>query len=292
MKIGFIGAGKVGTAFGKFLMNQGIQVIGYNSRSRKSLENAINYTNTKAFDKEALINVCDVIFITVKDDQIQNVLETSINDFDDLKEKTFIHMSGVHSSKILIKAHEKGADIYALHPLQSVSNIEKAVKDFENTYFSIESIGNKNKHIEKILSSINHYFEIESNKKSVYHMAACVFSNYLTTLMDFGLELTSSIGIDKDQAFEAMLPLINGTIKNIQNNGIEHSLTGPLARGDVKTIKSHLDTYEKMNQEYKDFYQVMGLKTLDYIEKNNVQKTEIIKNMRNILEGSHEKDHN
>jgi predicted short-subunit dehydrogenase-like oxidoreductase (DUF2520 family) len=292
MKIGFIGAGKVGTAFGKFLINHGIQVIGYNSRGKESLENAIQYTNTRAFEKEELINAADVIFITVKDDQIQNVIETSINAFSDLKEKTFIHMSGVHSSKVLIAAHRKGADIYALHPLQSVSNIEKAAKDFEDTYFSMESIGKKNKHIEKILSTVNHYFEIEPDQKSVYHMAACIFSNYLTTLMDFGLELTSSIGIDKDKAFEAMLPLINGTIKNIKNGGIEHSLTGPLARGDVETIKSHLASYKKMNQEYKDFYQVMGLKTLDYIEKNRIQRTETINNMRNILEGSHEKDNN
>src|SRR6056297_767847 len=290
MKVGIIGAGKVGTAFGKFLINHGISVIGYNSRSKKSLEHAINYTKTRAFQKEELINAADVIFITVKDDQIQNVLETSIDTFQDLREKTFIHMSGVHSSKILIKAYEKKADIYALHPLQSVSNIEKAVKDFEKTYFSIESIGSKNKHIKKILSSINHYFEIEPNQKSVYHMSACVFSNYLTTLIDFGLELTSSIGIDKDKAFEAMLPLINSTIKNIQNEGIEHSLTGPLARGDVKTIESHLESYNKVNQEYESFYRVMGIKTLDYIEKNSIQKTEIIKNMRNVLEDSHEKD--
>lgn len=292
MKVGFIGAGKVGTAFGKFLINQGVHVIGYNSRSRKSLENAIQYTHTKALEKVDLINAADVIFITVKDDQIRKVLEESIKNFNTLEGKTFIHMSGVHSSEILMKAFKKGADVYALHPLQSVSIIEKAVKDFENTYFSIETIGSNNKHIEKILSNIDHYFEIKSNHKSVYHMAACVFSNYLTTLMDFGLELTSSIGIDKDQAFEAMLPLINGTIKNIQAKGIDDSLTGPLARGDVETIKTHLKSYEKFNQAYEDFYRIMGLKTIDYIEKNNIQKTEMIENLRSILEGSHEKDHN
>lgn len=292
MKVGFIGGGKVGTAFGKFLINHGIQVIGYNSRSKQSLDNAIQYTDTKPFNKVELIKTADVIFITVKDDQIQKVLEETIKNFDTLKGKTFIHMSGVHSSRVFLKAFKKGADVFALHPLQSVSIIDKAVKDFENTYFSIETMGSKNKHIEKILTYIDNYFEIDSNQKSVYHMAACVFSNYLTTLMDFGLELTSSIGIDKDQAFEAMLPLINGTIKNIQEDGIEHSLTGPLARGDIETIKTHLKSYKDFNQEYEDFYRMMGLKTLDYIEKNNIQKTKMIESLRSVLEGRYEKDHN
>ncbi len=290
MKVGFIGAGKVGTAFGKFLINQGINVIGYNSRSRKSLEKAIEYTSTEGFEKDDLINAADVIFVTVKDDQIQSVLDNSIIDFKILKEKTFIHMSGVHSSKILLKAYDKGADVYALHPLQSVSNIEKAVEDFEETYFSIESIGKKNKNISKILSVIKNHFEIQADQKSVYHMAACVFSNYLTTLMDFGVELMASIGIAEEESFEAMLPLINGTIKNIQKNGSANALTGPIARGDIETIKNHLKSFEDLNQDYEDFYRMMGSKTLDYIEKNNIQETQKIKNMRNILEGSHEKN--
>jgi len=201
-------------------------------------------------------------------------------------------MSGVHSSKILNKAFERGADVYSLHPLQSVSIIEKATNDFEETYFSIETIGEFNDNIITILSFINNYFKIESSQKSIYHMAACIFSNYLTTLMEFGLVLTSSIGIDQNNAFKAMLPLINSTIENIELKGIDKSLTGPLARGDVETIKTHLKSYERMNQEYEDFYRIMGLKTLDYIEKNNIQKTEIIENLRSVLEGSHEKDNN
>jgi len=292
MKVGFIGAGKVGTAFGKFLINQGINVIGYNNRSKAALKNAIKYTHTKEFAKTELINEADVIFITVKDDHIEDVLKESINDFNNLKEKTFIHMSGVHSSKILIEAYKKGADVYALHPLQSVVIIEKAVKDFEETYFSIESIGKKNKNIKTIIEVIEHHFEIESDQKSIYHMAACVFSNYLTTLMDFGIELTTSIGIEQGKAFEAMLPLINGTLKNIQEKGIDQSLTGPLARGDVKTIKTHLKSYEQFNQKYGDFYRLMGLKTLDYIEKNNIQKLDTIENLRSILEENHEKGNN
>jgi len=292
MKVGFIGAGKVGTAFGKFLINKGISVIGYNSRSKESLKKTIQYTQTKEYSKVELIKNADVIFITVSDDTIQDVLESSIESFKRLDQKTFIHMSGAHSSKILIKAFDKGADVYSLHPLQSVSIVEKAVKDFEDTFFSIETIGELNDSIKEILELIKDHFEIDSNQKAVYHMAACVFSNYLTTLMDLGLELTASIGIEKEKAFKAMLPLVNGTLKNIETKGIERSLTGPLARGDVHTIETHLESYEKLNESYEDFYRFMGLKTLDYIEKNDILEADKIQLMKTTLEGNHEKNNN
>lgn len=290
MKIGFIGAGKVGTAFGKFLINKGINVIGYNSRNDESMRKATEYTQTKNYSKKDLVKEADVIFITVNDDNIQNVLEDSISSFKRLDNKTFIHMSGAHSSRLLIKAFNKGADVYSLHPLQSVSVIEKAVKDFDNTYFSVETIGEINENMREILTSIKNHFKIESSQKAIYHMAACVFSNYLATLMDFGLELTSSIGIDEDKAFKAMLPLINGTLKNIEIKGIKNSLTGPLARGDVDTIKKHLKSYERLNKDYEVFYRFLGLKTLNYAEKNNMLKADKFQLMKNILEGNHEKD--
>ncbi len=290
MKIGFIGAGKVGTSFGKFLINKGFNVIGYSSRGSINLDKAIKFTNTKKFNIKELIDKSDLIFITVNDDNIKNVVDNAIEEIDSLKGKIFIHMSGVHSSEILINAYKKGASIYSLHPLQSVSNIENAVKDFENTVFSIETIDNEiNNNIQEILNKLKSYFEIDSDKKAIYHMSACVFSNYLNTLMDFGLELTSSLGISKEFAFDAMRPLINSSLENIKANGIEKSLTGPLSRGDINTVKSHIETFNDNNKNFKEFYEFMGLKTVDYMEKNNLLDEFTIIKLKKVLGGENEK---
>ncbi|MDM8534127.1 DUF2520 domain-containing protein [Clostridiaceae bacterium HSG29] len=285
MKIGFIGAGKVGTSFGKFLINKGFNVVGYSSRGKTNLENTVKFTNTKKFSSVDLINECDLIFLTVNDDSIKSVLDESIMSFEKLVNKTFIHMSGAHSSRLLMNAYEKGAKVYSLHPLQSVSSIENAVKDFSNSVFSIETINEEiDENIQKILDILKSYFKIDSDKKAIYHMAASVFSNYLNTLMDFGLELTSSLDIDKKFAFEAMKPLIYSSLKNIENNGVENSLTGPLSRGDVNTIKTHLKTYEENNKNFEEFYRFMGLRTMDYIEKNGILDETKIDELRNTLE--------
>lgn len=293
MNISFIGAGKVGISFGKFLINNDLNVLGYFDKNIKNLNKALEITKTKKIQKKEMILKSDIIFITVNDDNIENVINDSIKEFKRLDNKTFIHMSGAHSSKLLINAYNKGADIYSLHPLQSVSNIENAILDFENTVFSVETINEElNESICIILNKLKSYFEIESDKKAIYHMAACVFSNYLTTIIDFGLELTSSLGIDKDYAFNAMKPLINSTLKNIEKNGVENSLTGPLSRGDKNTIKTHLETYNNNNEEYKSFYEFMGIRTLDYIKKNNILSEETINDLTKILEENNEKDNN
>jgi predicted short-subunit dehydrogenase-like oxidoreductase (DUF2520 family) len=291
MKIGFIGAGKVGTSFGKFLINKGFNVIGYSSREGANLARAIKFTNTKKFTKEELVRESDLIFITVNDDMIEKVLNEIIINFDNLKGKTFLHMSGAHSSNLLINACKKGARIYSLHPLQSVSDINQAVNDFENTIFSIEVFDNEiNFNVQEILNKLKSYFKIDSDKKAIYHMSACVFSNYLNTLMDFGLELTSSLGISKEFAFNAMQPLIKSSLQNIEKIGIENSLTGPLVRGDVNTIKTHLETFTKDNKSYKEFYEFMGLKTIDYIEKNAILDELKIDELKELLGGKNEKN--
>ncbi|MGM0380047.1 MAG: Rossmann-like and DUF2520 domain-containing protein [Bacillota bacterium] len=293
MKIGFIGAGRVGKIFGKYLINKGFNVLGYSNRSKENLKEAIKYTNTSEFSNSEIIKNCDVIFVTVNDDNIKDALDKSISNLKDLSNKSILHMSGAHSSKLLKNAFDKGAKIYSLHPLQSFSDLDTGVKNLENTYFSIESYDKKiDKRVKSILEKLHSYFEIESSKKDIYHMAACVFSNYLTTLMDFGLELTSSLDIDKKDAFESMKPLIYGTLKNIENQGIEKSLTGPLARGDVDTINKHLDSFNNENKEFESFYKFLGIKTLDYIKKNEILKDKKISDLNRLLEDKNEKNNN
>ena len=53
MKIGIIGAGKVGCSIGKYLTEHGFSVAGYCSKSKKSVEEAATFTNTKAYDSLA-----------------------------------------------------------------------------------------------------------------------------------------------------------------------------------------------------------------------------------------------
>ena len=76
MKIGFIGAGKVGFSFGKYFTMHQLSVSGYYSRNPQSAQNAAEFTQTKKFDTlEAVIYESDILFLTVPDDAIASVWE-------------------------------------------------------------------------------------------------------------------------------------------------------------------------------------------------------------------------
>ncbi len=285
MNIGFIGAGKVGTAFGKYLANNHFSVKGYYSRSKKSAERAADFTDSNAYcNINDLTQHSDIIFITTNDDEISRVCKVLINGDLLTQGQILVHMSGASSSRILEGAKERGCFIYSLHPLQAFADIGKAVEDLHHTVFSIEGDCEKIHVLQEILESTgNKYFNISSDQKSIYHAAACVVSNYLVTLMDYGLSLFEAIGINNHDGFKALYPLIEGSLKNIASLGTKEALTGPIARGDVKTIEGHIEAIGDIFLKELDFYKLMGSMTLDLAKSGKLNDRNKAEKMEEIL---------
>lgn len=271
MKIGFIGAGKVGKAFGAYLVKHKHVLSGYFSQSIESAKEAASLTNSGYYSRiEDLVKTSDLIFITTPDSVIETVAnqiakiyseENSIRSLGLLKGKTFVHMSGAHSSECLKVLEIKGADVASLHPIQSIADVETAVKQLETSVFSIEGTqGALNSLIELLEKMQNTYFTIKSEQKTLYHMAACTVSNYLVTLVDAGLSMYESIGIDRETGYKALYPLIRGTVENLKHMDTKEALTGPIARGDINTVKAHLNAVH--DKQLEDFYRYLGQATV------------------------------
>ena len=65
MVIGIIGAGKVGTTLGKYLMKRDVAISGFYSRNEKSAIESADFTKTRAYNNVAdIIKVSDTLFIT------------------------------------------------------------------------------------------------------------------------------------------------------------------------------------------------------------------------------------
>lgn len=274
MKIGFIGAGKVGNALGKYLAIKGFELVGYYSKNFNSAKIASDFTYSNAFRNiEELSKASDILFITTNDNEIKNVVDELILKKALREGQILVHTSGAISSKIFDKTKVYGCFNYSLHPLLSFADIKKAVIDLEYTYFSLEGDIEKLYILENILSKTNNkYFILKSQNKSLYHATACIVSNYLVTLIDYGLDILEKIGIDRKESINAFYPLIEGTIKNIKEFDTKKALTGPIVRGDTKTIKNHLDSLKKYESDA-SLYSFLGLKTLE-IAKNRIKDNE------------------
>ena len=265
MRIGFIGAGKVATAFGHYLYNCGLTVSGYHDLHGEKVDHACRQTHSRAFRSAAEVaTASDIVLITTRDDQIAGVCDSLCRQQVIDAHHLVGHMSGAHASLILAQAADRGAAIFSLHPLQAFADENKALAALPNTYFSLEGTDDRLNSLQPLLEKAAiRFFRIAPQHKSLYHMAACILSNYLVTLMDFGLQTLEQSGIPPQEGFQAMLPLIQGTIANIGQMGPDRALTGPIARGDAGTIRQHLQALDVQGlQELKETYLYWGLKTL------------------------------
>lgn len=305
MNIGFIGAGRVGTGFGLYLKESGEQLSGYYSRSIGSARNAANLTGSSAYESlENLVRHTDILLITTPDSCIAQVC----NDLCRaglVRKGLFIgHMSGSFPSSILIEARKKGAHIFSLHPLLSFGPAKQAVLELKTAVFSLEGDfispgesgeseedsreGAALKVIEDLLGRLkNTYLFLKPEQKAIYHICACIVSNFLYTLMDEGLSLFEKIGVDRETAFKAVLPLVYSSLQNIKDLGTAGGLTGPIARGDVNTIENHLKALDKAGfEEQKKFYTFMAEKTAALAGKKLLKDEEKIQNIKKLLEGA------
>jgi len=287
MRIGFVGGGKVATAFGRYLHAHGLAVAGYYDRHEDKLLHACRMTGAHACQSAAEVaQMSDMVLITTRDDQIEGVCRELADHGVIRKDHLVGHMSGAHASLILHDAARQGAAIFSLHPLQAFAQEEKALADLPGTYFSIEGTDPRLASVEEIMATTgNRFFRLLPEHKRLYHLSACIFSNYLVTLMACGLEALSHSGIRPEDGFAAMMPLIQGTMDNISRLGPAKSLTGPIARGDVTTIEAHLNAMADPSlASLRRFYAFMGLKTLDLAIEDVLQDPLKAKALKKVLE--------
>ncbi len=266
MRIGFIGAGHVASAFGRYLHIKGITVSGYFDRHRSKTIRAAAASQAAAFDDAGQVAAAsDMVLITTRDDQIESACIELCKSANVTPDHFIGHMSGAGSIAILQAASNIGAAVFSLHPLQAFADPDKAVEQLGDTFFSLEGDDPRLEEVKKLMARLgNPLFLITSEQKALYHLAACIMSNYLVTLMDLGLEALNLVGIDSGKGFQAMYPLITGTLENVSNQGTASALTGPIARADVSTIRSHLAALEQAasGSSLEKLYRLLAQRTL------------------------------
>jgi predicted short-subunit dehydrogenase-like oxidoreductase (DUF2520 family) len=278
LKIGFVGAGKVGFSLGKYFSINNITLSGYYSKHLNSAKEAANFTNSNFYNTiYDLINDSDIIFITTPDDVVSSIWQEikSLN----IRNKLICHTSGSLTSEIFSDINGLGASAYSVHPMFPFSDKLTTYKHLSNCYFSLE--GNE-KHLtlmKKFLESLgNTVFTIEANKKALYHLSNVMVSNLVLSLINKGCSYLSECGLQPTDALSALMPLIESNLNNLKTKGFICSLTGPVERGDLGTISKHLEVIPQEDaQIYKNLsLNLMNLSSQKHPEKDYAQIKQIL----------------
>jgi predicted short-subunit dehydrogenase-like oxidoreductase (DUF2520 family) len=161
-----------------------------------------------------------------------------------------------------------------MHPLQSFADVETAVQAIPGTFFFLEGDEEGVDLLRGLVLSMDgRPVALDSSSKALYHAAACAASNYLVTLLDYAATLMVRAGVPADAALPALLPLVQGTVKNLDAVGLPGALTGPIARGDVGTVRGHLAALRAAPGDLVRLYVALARKTAEVaLRKGRIER--------------------
>jgi predicted short-subunit dehydrogenase-like oxidoreductase (DUF2520 family) len=259
--IGFIGAGTTGTALAVRLAQHGYQVIAVSSRSSTSAEKlAARISGCKVYNAaQEVADTARLVFITTPDDTISKVAaEVQWH-----KGQSVVHCSGAHSVDILESAKQRGANTGCFHPLQTFASVDQAIDNIPGSTFAIEAEQPLSSALKEMAAALEgDWVTLKAGDKVLYHAAAVFACNYLVTLVKLATDLWQTFEVPPAQATKALMPLLRGTLSNIENVGLPNCLTGPIARGDLGTVSRHLGSLSKQAPSLLGIYKELGRQTV------------------------------
>lgn len=271
LKIGFIGAGKVGFSLGKLFCENGIHVTGYYNWHVEAAKEAADFTKTQCFyDLESLVDSSNALFLTVPDGEISSVFQ-SIKDLH-ISEKLICHTSGALSStEAFSQIDEVGAYGYSVHPLFPVSSKSKSYRELADAFFCVEGHERYIHLMDDMLKSIGiHTKLIDSKNKVKYHAACAISSNLICGLVNESISLLGECGFADDEALAALGPLMKSNLDHILTDGLDMALTGPIERNDTTTVAKHVECFD--TEAEKALYQTVSRQVLAVAKRKHADR--------------------
>ena len=211
VRVGVVGAGRLGRALASALREPGISVEGPVGRG-------------------VVPTGCDALVLCVPDAEIPAAAATVA------RAAPFVgHTSGATGLDALAPA---SATAFGLHPLQTFSGESRGLHAFAGAGCAVAGSTPDALRMASTLAGAlgMEAFEIDDEGRAAYHAAASVASNFLVTLAAAAERIAAGAGLEPGQARALLAPLLRRTVDNVAELGPERALTGPVARGDEMTV--------------------------------------------------------
>ncbi|MEO0122484.1 MAG: DUF2520 domain-containing protein [candidate division WOR-3 bacterium] len=274
MKIGLIGCGRVGLTFAYFLRKKDI-LYGVFDKNKNALKRAVQILQIKRNPEYVdLIRNSNVLLFATPDDELINAYNKAERYITETKH--LFHFSGVLPAEIFPKKKK----IYraSLHPFASFPKV--VIPPRRNRYILFVQ-GDKEsiKVAHAIFPKKNFKMrKIDKRQKPLYHLLGVFSSNFVVSLSEAIHILLKKLRWKDTEFEEVVLPMIFDSFNNVKKYGVKMGLTGPLIRGDLKTIEKHLETLKK-DQELSYIYRALSYLIIKYAPAKTQKRLKEILNI-------------
>jgi predicted short-subunit dehydrogenase-like oxidoreductase (DUF2520 family) len=284
--IAIIGAGRLGASLGYALSKKGFTIKTLSCRSIASAEESRQKIGqgTASTNNVRTADQGEIVFLTVPDDEIERVVQELASSPLNWEGKVVLHCSGLFTSSVLDPLQSKRAHTGSIHPCFSFPKKQSRHDLFQGIYFALEGDDLAVAHAKDIICTIGGlHFMIGTEDKACYHTACSIASNMSVALFYTAISLLSKCGIGEDEAKKVLWPLLEGTLHNVNKIDILDALTGPVARGDLTTIRKHLQELKKFPSARR-IYIDLAKQALEMVKRGNKTPKEKISAMEALLE--------
>ena len=277
LNIGFIGVGVLGKGLALSLAARNYRVIAAHSRSLSSAQwLADRITGCGAYPtSQELVDICDLVFITTPDSAIGEVV-ASVNW---RAGQGVVHCSGTASTDILKAAADQGALTAAFHPFQTFAGLTDpadAPRRLTNVTFAVAGAGWLLQFLTKLAQELGGIaVSINDCDRPLYHASAILSCGYLLALLNVSVGLWRQMGFTEQESIGAVYPLARATLENVSQLGLAGSVTGPIVRGDVGTVRSHLEALSLRSPDAAPVYAALTEASLPLAGQRGVPRPQI-----------------
>lgn len=280
----FVGPGRAGLALGYALWQaEAVEALTYCGRRPEPPSHPLFIQGVARyrFGLERPAPGTDAVFLSVPDDVLPEMAHALAGQGDAPPGCAAFHLSGALSGDVLAPLHARGYSVGTLHPLQSLAHPVTGADRIPGSTFALSGEPGAIRVARRLLRHLGaHGITVPVTLRPLYHAAAVMASNYVAMLLAVGGRLLVRAGVPEDQALRALVPLARGTLENIDELGFANALTGPVARGDVETVRLHLRSMEPREREV---YRALGRELTELAEAWEVLDGEAAAELRELL---------
>jgi len=242
-RVAIVGAGRVGTSLAVALHKARVEVTAIVDHLLPKAQRAAALSGARVASSslgELPANVSYII-LSVPDDALPQVA-TGLASWNALRPGVAVaHTSGSQASGVLSCLKSKGAHIASMHPIMTFAGQDDDWQRWKGSYVSLEGDEEAEQRASRLLRRLGSVpVQLPAGSKPLYHLACVLVSNYVVALHACAVRLVHQLGLDEETVRHMLAPLLAQTARNIEMQGPAQALTGPIVRGDLRTVEQHV----------------------------------------------------
>jgi len=262
LDIGVVGTGRAGSVLGAALMRAGHNVVACSAVSdisRLRAESLLPGVPIKSVAET--VKDRDLVLLTVPDDVLPGLVE-GFASTQSIGPGTFVmHASGRFGVDVLKQLTDAGCLPLALHPVMTLTGTSLDLSRLSGCPFGVTAPLSLRPVAEALVVEMGgEPVWVEEQQRGLYHAALAFGANGLMTLVNQTLELLAQAQIEDPAALA--IPLLGASLDNAVRNG-DQALTGPIVRGDAKTVALHLGLLAQISPAVGDAYRSLARLTAE-----------------------------